>query len=200
MTSNLIGKVSTYPYGDGSNVTIPVEQHRIRDNSLDSWLGVHHKNIMVNNSQSAAVKYLTYLSHDDGQLTLNFVYKEMAWDTMVDEGLEFIDIVSATALTSLTVDNYYHITAGSYAGYYQCVDNTITSAQIGSTIWFYQDSNGSIRCQDGSLALELWDGNGFGDNNQFEIADNQNTLTDDNGNSVLYGTARAALPYFYVGE
>ena len=40
----------------------------------------------------------------------------------------------------------------------------------------------------------------WGDNNQFEIADNQNTLTDDNGNSVLYGTASFDTQYFIAEE
>jgi len=36
----------------------------------------------------------------------------------------------------------------------------------------------------------------FGDNNKFEIANDQNTLTDDNGNTVLYGTASFDTQYF----
>jgi hypothetical protein len=40
----------------------------------------------------------------------------------------------------------------------------------------------------------------WGDNNQFEIASNQNTLTDDNGNTVLYGTASFDTQYFVVEE
>jgi hypothetical protein len=38
----------------------------------------------------------------------------------------------------------------------------------------------------------------FGDNNQFEIVDNQATLTDDNGNSVLHGAASFDTQYFIV--
>ena len=40
----------------------------------------------------------------------------------------------------------------------------------------------------------------WGDNNQFEILDNQGTQTDDNGNSVLYGTASFDTQYFVVEE
>lgn len=36
----------------------------------------------------------------------------------------------------------------------------------------------------------------WGDNNKFEIIDNQSTLTDDNGNTVLYGTASFPTQYF----
>lgn len=38
----------------------------------------------------------------------------------------------------------------------------------------------------------------WGDNNQFEITDNQSTLTDDNGATVLYGTASFETQYFIV--
>ena len=40
----------------------------------------------------------------------------------------------------------------------------------------------------------------WGDNNQFEIASNQSTLTDDNGNTVLYGTASFNTQYFTIEE
>ena len=39
----------------------------------------------------------------------------------------------------------------------------------------------------------------WGDNSGFIPADNQSTLTDDNGNTVLYGTASFDLPYF-IGD
>jgi hypothetical protein len=38
----------------------------------------------------------------------------------------------------------------------------------------------------------------FGDNNQFEIIDNQSTRIDDNGNTVIYGTASFNTQYFIV--
>ena len=40
----------------------------------------------------------------------------------------------------------------------------------------------------------------WGDNNQFEITNNQSTLTDDNGNTVKYGTASFNTQYFTVEE
>ncbi len=38
----------------------------------------------------------------------------------------------------------------------------------------------------------------WGDNNKFEITDNQSAMTDDNGNSVLYGTASFETEYFII--
>ncbi len=40
----------------------------------------------------------------------------------------------------------------------------------------------------------------WGDNNKFEITGNQNTMTDDNGNTVLYGTASFDTQYFISEE
>ena len=45
----------------------------------------------------------------------------------------------------------------------------------------------------------IYDG-GWGDNSKFEIADNQSTLTDDNGNTVKYGTASFKTQFFYDGS
>ena len=47
---------------------------------------------------------------------------------------------------------------------------------------------------------ELYDGNGWGDNNKFEITDNRATQTDDNGNTVKYGTASFNTQYFITEE
>ena len=40
----------------------------------------------------------------------------------------------------------------------------------------------------------------WGDDNKFQIVDKVSTVTDLNGNTVLYGQKRVALPYFYTGE
>ncbi|MCP5005759.1 MAG: hypothetical protein GY941_17755 [Planctomycetes bacterium] len=45
----------------------------------------------------------------------------------------------------------------------------------------------------------FYDGS-WGDNDQFEITNNQSTLTDDNGNTILYGTASFNTQYFIVEE
>jgi hypothetical protein len=62
----------------------------------------------------------------------------------------------------------------------------------------FQD--GSLKSSNGSTKLVLHDGNGWGDNNQFEIANNQTTQTDDNGNTIKYGTASFDTQYFVVEE
>ncbi|MDG1859742.1 MAG: hypothetical protein P8I94_11595 [Emcibacteraceae bacterium] len=41
---------------------------------------------------------------------------------------------------------------------------------------------------------------GWGDNSKFEITDNQSTLTDDNGNTVKYGTVSFKTQFFYDGS
>ena len=120
----------------------------------------------------------------------------MVWDSSLDSGDEFITITEvSTELKS--AGQHYRVTDGTFQGYWFC--ELSTSAPFDNAMWSV-NSDGSLCWRDGAAYFKRWDGNGFGDNNQFEIADNQNTLTDDNGNSVLYGTARVALPYFYVGE
>ena len=45
----------------------------------------------------------------------------------------------------------------------------------------------------------IYDG-GWGDNNKFEIANNQESFTDDNGNTGLRGTASFNTQYFIDGS
>ncbi len=61
----------------------------------------------------------------------------------------------------------------------------------------YTISNGVVYAAAGTVsgAFELAS-NGWGDNNQFEIKDNQESFTDENGNTGLRGTASFNMQYF----
>ena len=43
-------------------------------------------------------------------------------------------------------------------------------------------------------------GTSFGDDNQFDIVNNQSTVTDTNGETVIVGQKRVALPYHFDGD
>ena len=128
LPSTLIGKVAISTSSDQYHQSVPLTNVGISANSFNTVTsrqprhGTDASILSANATGEPTVKFLDYLSHESGQLYLNYLYKEMIWDT------------------------------------------------------------------------------DFGDNNQFEVADNQNIQTDDNGNEIKYGTARVALPYFYMEE
>ena len=45
-----------------------------------------------------------------------------------------------------------------------------------------------------------WNGTSWGDDNRFNIVDNQSTVTDTNGETVIVGQKRVALPYHFDGD
>ena len=45
-----------------------------------------------------------------------------------------------------------------------------------------------------------YSGTSSGDNNRFDIIDNQSTVTDNNGETVIVGQKRVALPYIFDGD
>ncbi|NQY65004.1 MAG: hypothetical protein HRT38_14985, partial [Alteromonadaceae bacterium] len=206
LVSTLINKVGTNA-GVRSESETPLTTFR-RDfvggvgviYSVAGGLPEHQPLSLTHSNNSPTVKTLDYLSHDgNNQLTLNYVYKEMVWDASVDTASELTLITAAMSSvnTAYTKGLLYYVSGGVYHGLrLLCIATSSNNLDIGSNM-----VEGNIyRNGDNALLFTVIKGIGFGDNNQFEIASNQNTLTDDNGNSVLYGTARVALPYFYVGE
>ena len=206
LVSTLINKVGTNA-GVRSESETPLTTFR-RDfvggvgviYSVAGGLPEHQPLSLTHSNNSPTVKTLDYLSHDgNNQLTLNYVYKEMVWDASVDTASELTLITAAMSSvnTAYTKGLLYYVSGGVYHGLrLLCIATSSNNLDIGSNM-----IEGNIyRNGDNALLFTVIKGIGFGDNNQFEIASNQNTLTDDNGNSVLYGTARIALPYFYVGE
>ena len=117
--------------------------------------------------------------------------KEMVWDDTLDSGVEFTDVTESTAGSSITTGNYYHITDGRFRGYYYC-NLTLPTALIDTDYAFNQDNN--IIRTNGTIYLTRWDGNGFGDSNEFEqLIDG--TDTDDNGNIVKTDISYIPLNY-----
>ena len=74
------------------------------------------------------------------------------------------------------------------------LDLAPTSKPTIKVLFYLSSENGVAKLM--MLYKEVKYGNGWGDNNQFTVVDNQSTETDDNGNSTLIGTASVKLPYF----
>ncbi|MEE8598134.1 MAG: hypothetical protein V3S69_01190, partial [Dehalococcoidales bacterium] len=108
---------------------------------------------------------------------------------------EFIDR-SDTDTTLTVAGNYAHITSGTFQGYYRVV--LPTSIAMTDTRWA-RNSNGDIIYENAAVYFEMWDGNGWGDDNKFTVLSNEATETDDNGNTIVVGQKRIELLNF-IGD
>ena len=203
--STLIGKITTSAGWADTELEANLTGAYIRTRLLDSAsLGRSPKHITIPLEQdgaSAAFKALDYLSSENGVAKLSYAYKEMAYDSSADTPNEHT-FVNQSSTFSYVAGNVYKLIHSNFVKlrdsvFVAEVSFTDTAANV-DRYSLFQD--GSLKSSNGSTKLVLHDGNGWGDNNQFEIANNQATQTDDNGNTVLYGTASFDTQYFVVEE
>lgn len=143
----------------------------------------------------STAKALPYLSREDGRAWLHVLYKEMVYDTTVDTSGEFTSITEAT--TTKTAGESYKVTDGLFEGYWRW--KITTAAQLTASAFYEVDGNLYYDKIANGVFATRWDGNGWGDDNTFTVLDNESTETDDNGNTIIVGQKRIALPYF-IGE
>jgi len=150
-----------------------------------------------------AAKVLSYLTRENGRGYLNLLYKEMVYDTDNDT------VLARTSAGSHTYDQ-----GGIYI--FQDLDNPTfngmaiqyTGSQISGVLGtgLFDDEtlgedNQIIVNATGAVLVgwQIWDGNGWGDNNKFTVLDNETTETDDNGNTIIVGQKRIELLNF-IGD
>jgi hypothetical protein len=152
-----------------------------------------HSTIALDTEDSPAVKFIeTIAEDDDGMAHYQMFAQEMVWDYDVDYD-NIIEKNGSIAQTYIA-GNIYRITAGSFAGMIIVCTNGATTALDGV---FNLVGNDLVTEATNVKRFELWDGNGFGDDNQFTQLTN-GILTDDNANTVK--TVVASIPLNkYIG-
>ena len=194
---NLLGTVMTGSEWNGTVHGLNLNQYLLADTGeiqqSEQYSPIHSQALFVPTIGTPSGKAFPYITQENSQYYLQWVYKEMVWDTTKDEGTEFTN--KAGSDTTLTVaGEFYHVTSGVNTGYWYCL--TGTTVAFDSTA-FSERGDGVLIHGTGTLEYyRRWDGNGFGDNNKFTIVDGEFTETDDNGNTILIGQKRVALPYF----
>jgi hypothetical protein len=205
ISSTLIGKVSTGSSDSKWRNASDFEYTLRTDTEIldtSTGQGVEHTTFsMLPDPSSPAVKALDYLSSENGVAKLSYAYKEMVYDSSADSPNEHT-FVNQSSTFSYVAGTVYKLIHSNFVKlrdsvFVAEVSFTDTASNV-DRYSLFQD--GSLKSSNGSTKLVLHDGNGFGDNNQFEIANNQATQTDDNGNTVLYGTASFDTQYFVVEE
>ena len=199
IASTLINKIVTGS-SLGQVIDAPLLRHTLVDNGITKLSTangsphMHEALLFTYNNNTSAVKALDYLASESGQGKFCLVYKEMVYDVTAENGNTFTEVIGSDTQSSLSVGDLYFVNIPTIQGFYRNV-LSVTGARLDDTRW-NKDTNGNIRWSNGDIAMEVWNGTGWGDNNQFEVVDNQSTLTDDNGNTVLYGTASLRTQFF----
>jgi len=149
------------------------------------------------------VKALPYLVSENYRAKLNFIFKELRYDsnhvfdnvTIVNVGdvfpaLKKGDVVEIRGLNnelngvtlSLLVD---------YTGGWTVNADSFSNSVI-------LDNGTVFDMLTASTSFKVFYGDNYGDDNKFDIIDNVFSKPDDNNNNVLYGQKAVKLPYFIV--
>jgi hypothetical protein len=187
-TWQIDGKLNRYSLDNAGLVTNPASWGVL---NVGSDQKPTHDTINITLPTGSAVKTLDYLSSLNGVATLNYAYKEMVYDTGKDTVSDFTS-VNATISNSYVAGTYYYFQNEGLV--WLCV-TSITSTVRGTGNWT-RIGDSIILNSNNNVYFKLWNGNGFGDNNKFEIIDNQAVLTDDNGKPALYGSALFYTQHF----
>lgn len=204
LMTSLIGKVGTvgtYPrHTIIEGYTLSPTGKLISDGF--TW-NVKHPDIGLIESDSPAVKTIFYGHVDDaGFLEVYTPYKGLVNDSGADNIGDF-NQVTVNSSTTYVAGEYYRLNHIDFSELnnkvFRCVlgqSRTPSSLIANHTLL----ANGNLIQGDGAIAFELWDGNGFGDDNEFIIANGDNVGVDENNNAIRYGLHKVQLPHpIYIG-
>jgi len=198
----LIGKV---PVSAGAGVAVStgykadsyrIDTHTAKELATASDYAPTHSAINLNGEVGPAAKALPYLTRENNRLYLQTLFKEMKYDSSMDVPNE-ANNADSSASVAYTAGQYYYFNAGGRKGesYYCVSGNTLTVDTLAEI------SNGDlVGVSSGSVYFKRWDGNGWGDDNKFNVIDDVSTSTDDNSATVLVGQKRIELPFFISDE
>lgn len=206
MLPHLIGKVGTGNSGKDVGTTAKILTIGLGDNNQGITIinpfstfnkPTHVPLVLSGDTSSPTVKAFPYITSENSQYYLQWVYKEMIWDLTLDSTAEFTTI-SGADVSLKVVDTIYFVVSSSGGRNGAWVCKIATSLSIDDPTWSL-GVNSELIASLGTVYFTRWNGNGFGDNNKFTIINGEGTETDDNGNTVLIGQKRVALPFF-VGK
>jgi hypothetical protein len=194
LVSSLIGKVPTSTISP-SDTQRNINQYTLTSNGqlrTGNSVSPIHDSIAYANPNSATVKTLDYTSSEEGVANLFFVYKEMIYDSTKDSTNELIAVATVGTSRTWVEGELCHIQDIDLAVRVELSISGVSFNQFVETAQGWVNSGGAT-------VFTTWDGNGFGDDDMFQVVNNQESFTDDNGNIGVRGTAklrRGAVQYF----
>lgn len=197
--SSLIGKVMTNNTTDGRPTNKTIGDYSIADGLLRTDVPLEHTAIVIgSNGNGVALKLFDKLVNEGGLANIHFHYKEMMFDVNKDSYNDATSILSTAVQSPWVLGGLYYVTDE---------DVVIRSnISISGTSFSQYRKISDDRWVDsgGGVPFELWDGDGFGDDNKIQIiSSGQESFTDDNNNTGVRGTAklrRGAVQYFLTED
>ena len=118
----------------------------------------------------------------------------MKYDSSLDSGAEFNN-ADGTISQAYVAGNYYDINIGSgNRVYVYCV-----ISETGIFVDYAPLADGGFINSAGTVIWKLWNGDGWGDDNKFNVVDGISTTTDDNSAITLIGQKRTKI-HSFIGE
>ena len=150
-----------------------------------------HNTISLDSSGDKAVKYFLALGKDsDNNAYAMVASKEMVWDDSADN--DNIVALDTSITQTVTAGILYECNGGQLNGY---IIECLVTSSIGINNYTVTSDGKILNATNGTQTyIVIWDGNGFGDSNEFEqLIDG--TDTDDNGNIVKTDISYINLNY-----
>ena len=158
-----------------------------------------HSTLTLDNSNSPAVKFIESIATDeDGMAHYQVFAQDMVWDYDNDSWVDGGSLLTDNTTSSHIKGAIYKVNRTDSPLHNMLVLAFNASAVTQRWDLQYINSNGEIYARDGGIntIFKVWDGNGFGDNNQFTQLTN-GTTTDDNGNPIKTIVASKPLNKYF---
>ncbi|EGR1189266.1 hypothetical protein [Vibrio parahaemolyticus] len=142
-----------------------------------------------------AVKALWYQTADSQQCSLNFAWNELVYklftNPIVDTGAQMLRKRGAIYLVN--------VAGSALNGRLVIWNGNEASIPVDYTA-YYVDANNVIKSKSSNAvsAIQLYTGDGWGDDSTIRIIDDIGTFINLNGDTCLYGTHELAIPYGYI--
>jgi hypothetical protein len=202
LNSSLIGKIGISSVQHPTYSGVKLNRFITRDDEMSTHADYRpeHDAVVLGSADSPAAKTFDYLSEENGVGKLCYAYKEMIYDSV--KGVAVVLTSTADTVKRDGTPYLLNIDGHTLEGHTVAWGGTVSADIDAQTINGYAVGLNSLLYNGAgsTTSFVLWDGNGWGDNNKFEIADNQESFTDDNGNLGVRGTASFNTQYFIDGS
>jgi len=208
ISNNLLSKVAegygqtgTYPSNIAEDFNIDwTTSNNANTIQAFAWVKrVTHSKINATNGGGGA-KFFPYLSKDsEGRAHIKLVFKEMKWDNEHDLD-NIIEYTAGTTVDSIergTPIKLIGFNNEDFNGKVVTFGSDLTTIDTNTFDGYIIGTDNKIITTSGSFSgYQLFEGNGWGDDNQFQTLNNVGLFTNDNGDKVLYGQKSIKLPYY----
>ncbi|HAS6220098.1 TPA: hypothetical protein RQJ86_002155 [Vibrio vulnificus] len=195
---SMLGKVFTNTLWAASQNVIGLTSIKLVNDKLSpsgNFLKLGPLELSAPENNSPAVKALWYQASNNQQATLNFLWNELVYKTtlpmVTDTGDQMVRKRGERYLVNVPASPLHNRVL--------CWEGNEGNISVDYTS-YYIDSCNVVRSKsnDARSTLQLFSGDGWGDDKTIRIVDGQSAYINLNGDTCLYGTDELAMPYGYT--